>query len=184
MDGVVADFVGGVFDMLNESYPDPPQERDIVKAVGWKHIEEQFWKLCDYHFWRTLNKTKEADFIVNECVLRFGRDNCCFLSTATPTLGCETGKKAWLKEYFPGIRSLMTDDHDAKKFCGHYEAVLIDDKHSNIIDFVKWGGTGILIPRPWNDAWESEGRLETILVNELDLFYERFSSQNIQSDRV
>jgi 5'(3')-deoxyribonucleotidase len=160
MDGVLTDFIGGA---CRAHQVDNPYNRP--EALGEWHLEKllgisanHFWRVIDEDpgFWVNLEKTDEADKIVQFAIEEFGVDRIAFLTAPALDDSCLTGKRAWIKRYYPQITGGITFAKD-KGLYGHYGAWLIDDKPENCEAFSENGGIAMLLPRPWN------GRTEVVM---------------------
>lgn len=183
LDGVIADFHSGLarlrgFDpsIFERGNWKEPGTYDIRQNTPIK--EEGFWDGVDYDFWRSLDKTREADQLVDLIINRFSLENICII-TMCPTMFdyplyrigpyC-AGKIQWLLDHFP---RLMEHGHiligTSKKFCASPDTVLIDDADSNIKEFRQSGGKAIVFPRVWNAGFFMchEGGPMSWITNEL-----------------
>lgn len=153
MDGVIADFVGGALRLTNSADPYVQEHNkgkfDVFSLLSPPMTETQFWSKTNYDFWRTLQKTKEADELVGLLTASFGGDAICVLTKPGPTFGCHDAKRDWLREHFPSLSDRLLCA-SAKHFCAHPSSILIDDNESNVRNFASAGGHAILFPRPWN----------------------------------
>jgi 5'(3')-deoxyribonucleotidase len=142
MDGVIVDFVGGMYKLAGlPRHYGPSADHLYAATVGEMGRE----------FWANLKPTPEFTTIIRFVEHNFGMENCCILTSPCPTPGCMDGKRDWLAKYFPYFiqnnRFLMGS---CKEFCAEPQAVLIDDHDDNINKFRAAGGLGILVPQPWN----------------------------------
>lgn len=174
VDGVVADFTGGMMVAHNQPWPYSRVVGDAAWRIDeiWGLSKDEFWKPCGYSFWRTLEKMPEADEIVDACVRHVGRQGVCFCTSPCQTKGSMDGKLDWLSDNYPGFPVLFTvGDPDAppKQFCAGRDAILIDDCSRNVDNFVAWGGAGFLVARSWN---RSHRRERHILEDLNDFLYE------------
>ena len=149
VDGVLADFVGGIERMLGVELDDWPVGSDIVKYVGMKPHE--FWKMCDYEFWYSLNKTPFADDLV-EHLAKFDHSNVCIITNPCLTEGCVMAKRNWLNNNFPMFKNILFGN--ARQFLADKDAVLIDDFPINCEKFRQHGGCYVLVKQPWNTSGE------------------------------
>lgn len=158
MDGVLADFVGGVFSLLGISHVEqisfrdswPTGEYDITKVINIS--TNALWSLIDAKedFWLTLTPLMEGMQLFN----KLQGSGEVYISTSPsrhPT--CASGKVAWIQRYIkPNFRKYMIG---CDKFIfANPSAILIDDHDKNIEKFRQSGGTGILWPQPWNSEAE------------------------------
>ena len=151
MDGVIADFVGGVIAAHKRSVYDDPAHYgkfDIEKIWGIK--VEEFWEPLDsYEFWRGLAKTPEADRIVYIVTKKFGAENVAILTAPSESRFCVPGKRDWIAEHYPVFKNRMIFG-SAKEFLAGPDRVLIDDRDKNAEVFEAAGGVSVLVPRLWN----------------------------------
>jgi hypothetical protein len=74
-----------------------------------------------------------------------------YIQKYTPTLlsapseesSSRFGKKEWVKNNLPGVKLILSKAPDKKNYSGK-EHILIDDRASNIQDWISKGGIGIL----------------------------------------
>lgn len=140
LDGVLADFVGGVYKLRGTPRKDP---------MNWDFIEAHEWEKMDEEFWASLDKTPEFDALLSTVEETFGPENICLLTSPVRTAGCLEGKMRWIREHLPAYsRRFLIGP--AKEFCAHPRSVLIDDSETNTRAFFKAGGNAVLVPREWN----------------------------------
>ncbi len=111
---------------------------------------QEFWEPLDTDFWANLPWHDEGRELLSLAEDAFGAENVFLVSTAIDfPEGCEAGKKRWIKANLPSYlkRHVFTPAKYALAFPG---CVLIDDKDENADEFTDKGGTGIVVPRPWN----------------------------------
>lgn len=159
MDGVLSDFTAGWHNALGVpfdiyDYPLPKGLWDYSSV-----IEKQYgikWgaivKVCSRRiFWYQLPMIRDAHrFYRSLCE----RHNVVFLTHATGVFNeCLIGKQLWLDGFtdFNSYEMILLKSDEAKGIYATPDSVLIDDKDDNIQDFIRSGGRGILVPRPWNN---------------------------------
>lgn len=180
MDGVVADWTAATDKLFPETslskFPNlrGDQAWDILNRFDGDPSE--FWAPMGREFWANLPKTREADEIFRLCSEAVGRENICFLTSPCLTNGCNDGKRDWAYTHFPGVPIITTmaahpasgyPSYPPKSFVAHPNAILIDDHTQNVVQWSKLGGIGFLVPRPWNEQWETEATL----IDQLDHFF-------------
>lgn len=177
MDGVIADFMTAICKAHGRPNPyyDPVTEE---KARGtfdtekiWGITPEEFWAPIQGYaldFWETIEKTPEADQIIRLVSREFGVDNVAILTAPSKDAGSVPGKRAWMDKNYPAFSKRMIFT-SAKEFLAGGNRFLIDDRDKNIQGFEEAGGTGILVPRPWNRSW----RLEKAVVKVIEEGLER-----------
>jgi len=151
-DGVVADLLKLALQIHGR--PDLYQE-DISKGV-WDAEKlmgisaSQFWKPLDTEdFWVKLEKTPDADQIVEVAVKLVGEDNVAILTAPSDSPYCIPGKREWVKRNYPFLSKRMIFG-SCKEFCASPNRLLIDDRDRNVESFAAAGGLAALVPRPWN----------------------------------
>jgi 5'(3')-deoxyribonucleotidase len=138
MDGVVADFNAYARNLLGrkeraEQWP----ERD------WKKISS------NPHLYRDLDKTPEADDLVNSCeeFCKLHNYDMMFL-TAIPANNnmpwAFYDKVIWVQDRYPKIPVMFGPYSDDKSHHCRAGDILIDDRTSNIMQWRAVGGIGIL----------------------------------------
>jgi len=174
VDGVVCDLVGGVLRYYNRKLPKTRGDEayDLSELLGYPCGNDMFWRHFGYKFWSQLEKTVEADEIVDLACRWVGRSNVCFLTHPCDAEGCIAGKLEWLDMYYPDIHCMLSCGEVRKEFCASPHSVLIDDKSENVDVFIKEGGNAFLFGRPWNRDWQ----LEDSNMLRLSAFLEGFSN--------
>lgn len=148
LDGVLCYFLKGVEEKFNVDLSDHIEWNfDYQKDFGIS--KTKFWKSLDHDFWANLPKTPECDLI-----LALVEGYKPIILTAPPldeSGGCVSGKVEWIRKNLPEFffegRYLIGA---AKESISRPGALLIDDNERTITEWQSEGGTGILVPRPWN----------------------------------
>ena len=168
MDGVLSDFVGGACKAHGRTIYDKPEhigKFDMEKLWGISVAE--FWKPTDnYDFWFNLEKTPEADRLVDLAYRSFGRENVAILTSPSLNKECIPAKRDWLKKYYPGLNKTMICAY-GKGFLAGPGRVLVDDRDRNIEDFRQDGGMVVLVPRLWNKDYDLAGRTWEVVEDRL-----------------
>jgi len=138
---------------------DPEWGYDIVGIANHLHPtpvwnSSDIWEFATQEFWATIPESKEAGQLLVDCIDEVGRDNVYILTkpvgypdSAGPP--CVAGKVQWINEFGMGRNYVLTAH---KHLCAH-DSLLIDDNEDNINSFIRAGGSGFLVPKPWNSAW-------------------------------
>lgn len=158
MDGVLADFVGGICKAhaLPNPYLDPANHGRYCIEEIWGVTPAKFWAPTDEEFWTFLEPTPEADEIVRLCTSAVGKENITVFSSPCATRGCMEGKYEWLRRHFPQFyRQFLFGPQ--KYLCAQSGHWLIDDFDQNVQQFRSAGGWAWLFPRPWNPLHEYAG---------------------------
>lgn len=156
MDGVLADFVGGI--ARAHGRPDPYTSKSSFGVFDierlWGMTSKEFWFPADsLEFWAGLSPTPEAFPLVSLCQSLVGRHNIAILTSPSSSVQCIPGKRQWIDRYFPQYASRMIFG-SAKQFLAAPHRILIDDRDSNVDSFIMAGGPAILLPRLWNRKWD------------------------------
>jgi len=152
MDGVLVNFVAGACARHGrpDPYLDPANYGNFDMAAIWGMPNGEFWRKLDgADFWANLDWMPDGREILEMVELRFGAKNVCLLTAPCLDPQCIPGKLAWVDKHLPQYRSRFIPTA-AKGFLAHKNAVLFDDRDSNIAEFRLDGGAAFLIPRPWN----------------------------------
>lgn len=157
IDGVLADFVGGVCKRLNAANPYDNicnwGEFDIVKLLG---VEPHFfWSQLGYAFWRSLRPTDEYLRILN--AVHDFTDNIVLCTSPCKTIGCMDGKEEWVRLYLPNNADSIVFSRQKWRLAAPGK-LLIDDCERNCFLWEVGGGKAILVPRRWN----SLARVDTV----------------------
>lgn len=145
MDGVIADFLGGACKAHNRK---SPYEQESSLGIWdteklWGITAEEFWKPIDAYdkFWDTLDKTPEADALVDMVTSLFGVKNVAVLTSPSMDPTCVPGKRRWMQRHYPQLAGRMIfASANAKQFLAGRDSLLIDDKDTNVEEFRDSGG--------------------------------------------
>ena len=143
MDGVLADFAGGVRELCNME-PTPLNGKRDVKYddLMWEKI-----KGVD-HFYAKLEPIPGAKGLFDAVFAKHGPR--CEILTAIPKpnrgiLYAEKDKIEWVHRYLSNdIRINIVMREDKPNFCAGKDCVLIDDLQKNVKSWRELGGTGIV----------------------------------------
>lgn len=153
LDGVLADFVKGMIKTHNISNPFTDYRNlgnDELATIFGMTVEELFAPTNNNpEWWENLEKTDEAEAIVDSALTKVGIFNVHILSTPTRCPYSMVGKLNWIKKNFPML-SRNYNFSPKKKIAANPNNVLIDDSQSNCRTFIANGGKAFLVPRPWN----------------------------------
>ena len=145
MDGVLTDFEKRFYDKLNEIGPDYYPLKDIKKVVKPKDFEnifgiEEFWNFIDgiigVGFWAGMDWMPQ------------GRELWEFIKPYQPSLltspsknnTSRLGKNLWVKNHLtPKPKTIFAYSADKQRYSNE-NSILIDDKKSNINEWIAKGG--------------------------------------------
>lgn len=155
MDGVLADFHKGVYDVFQQPYL-----YDMSLAT-WNFWED--WKIpitreglnirCDAHFWEHLPWTHDGLDIFEAIRSKFKPEQIYILTNpVVGGAGTATGKMLWIEKYLPGFIKRTIITQAPKDLLAKSNTLLIDDNDSYVDGFREAGGKALLVPRPWNRA--------------------------------
>jgi 5'(3')-deoxyribonucleotidase len=183
MDGVIVDFVGGVFRTYNL---DPGLRTEVSTWDGIPGVLTKYAghrrggiPFTDDDLWKMLG-TVGARFWAELEWLPWGRevyDLCSsfapvvLMTTPTKHPSSAAGKMEWIQKHIPedGYRYAMTP---CKHHMAHPGALLVDDNDHNVMKFGDHGGTGFLWPATWNERRERAGDSDRNLADLRDVLTE------------
>jgi len=152
LDGVLVDFVGGI----NKAFKLTPSSRPNEKGgTVWNWYrdygitDEEFNEVCTEEFWHNLNWMQDGQRILSLLEQRIPKGVIYLLTVPMPNKGSWTGKYLWIKDNMPEYTERLIVSSAPKKLFAPGN-LLVDDKDSNIDEFILSGGKAILVPRPWN----------------------------------
>jgi 5'(3')-deoxyribonucleotidase len=166
MDGVLADFIGGLFRVLDfrfEIYPYSLPKGlwnffEFMKKEYGIDTDKEIPRICsDSAFWENLSVLPGAKFFHDKINLLH---DISFLSAPTGDILLNgEGKAKWLRKHdFMGQNEnklIITTPEGKKGAFANPDTILLDDKDENVQDFLRGGGKAVLVPRPWNNRhWE------------------------------
>jgi len=132
MDGVITDF---------------DERFDYFAGISPKEYESQYGKK---KFWNLINDAG-IGFWVGMKWMSDGKQLWKYIQKYSPSIlsapsndpSSRFGKKEWIKNNLPGIKLILSKATDKKNYSGKYH-ILIDDRASNVQDWISAGGIGIL----------------------------------------
>ena len=145
MDGVLTDFEKRFHEKLNEVGPDYYPMKDIQKVVKPKDFEAIFGI---EEFWNFIDKIVGIGFWVGMDWMPQGKELWSFISKYNPDLltspsrdnGSRLGKQLWAKNNLnPKPKVIMAYSADKQRYANE-NSILIDDKKSNIKEWIAKGG--------------------------------------------
>ena len=132
---------------------------DIVAANwlgGQQYTVPDFWNSIGREVWATVPESEVFPRLLEKAARLVGRENVCIATSPTKDPDCLAGKLEWIHRHFPAWMHRQYVLTPRKHFLARPGAVLIDDNEENIRQFEAHGGSGVLMPRPWNSAWGRE----------------------------
>ena len=146
MDGVLADFDGGLTEFCTVPVKDQADRTDEEDDAMWNEVR------AVGHFYEKLNPMPGALEMFMQIYNKYG-DKCEIL-TGIPKprrniITAADDKKSWVEKLLPqGVVVNITYAAEKKHFCKGPDYILIDDLERNINDWTGFGGTGILHKNP------------------------------------
>lgn len=158
MDGVFADFVGGVVDLLHieplsiaNNWPAGEYSLEKVLNISterlWNLINRggvDWWAHLDPFAWNTELRSLIADCRGSHSILTSPGD-CAF---------AYQGKRLWADRHLSGLPLTLTGN---KHLLAKPSTLLIDDHDRNVELFQDAGGRAILFPQHWNRNHDKVG---------------------------
>lgn len=138
------------------------------KAIGMS--DRALWKLVCEHpsWWVDLPKTAWADELIQHVEDANVEWFFCTAQSDDDERSA-TQKVQWAKKHGWIPKKKLCITHQ-KWLLASFNKMLIDDKDSNIEEFRKAGGHGLLMPQPWNKAAEFVGDRMQYVRNGIETF--------------
>ncbi len=153
MDGVLANFHKGVYDIFKQPYK---YNTSLSTWNFWENWEEETTRddvnnKCDTNFWATLDWMHDGYDIYKEIVKYFKAEQIYILTNpVVGGAGTATGKMLWVEKHLPGFIKRTIITQASKSLLAKSNTLLVDDNDSYTKEFIAAGGDAILVPRPWN----------------------------------
>ena len=164
LDGVITDFLTGLHKALDipydiNNYLYEKGKWDMLADIK-TGIEETCFTFqdcnncCIAKFWAELPWMHDGRDILRAVIDTLGLEKVYFLTTPMSNLESASGKMMWVNDNLPIYLKRTIITQAPKSLLARPNVLLIDDRNENIDEFVKAGGQGILVPRPWNRAYK------------------------------
>lgn len=172
LDGVLADFIGGVLKLHNLPYSHIKDMKGSYGVAKYLNLSEKdFWGELNKHpdFWHSLSTTKEANDLVENIYSLVDSSSVYLLTSPSRNEHAYSGKYLWVKKHFPDLlpRLILTSH---KHLLADRFHILVDDSDKNCNDFKKAGGNAILFPRPWNSKFSLATKGYELVIKEIRRF--------------
>lgn len=137
MDDVIVDFSSGYQQLTGKNI-----KGEINTKLRTKEESATFWAPIDrigVPFWFNLEFSSDGKMLWNY----IKKYNPSILSSPSRRKESRIGKKLWVKKHLPRTELILCEASQKKKYA-HPGAILIDDRVSNINQWIKAKGIGIL----------------------------------------
>jgi PAS domain-containing protein len=131
LDGVLVDFNQGYKDLTGIELNKDEHRND---AQFWQPIEK-----AGYNFWVNLKWLDDGHILWDH----ISKYSPTILSAPSRQVESRIGKVDWVNRELPGVPLILRSAKHKKDFAAP-DAILIDDRESNIIGWIENGGEGIL----------------------------------------
>jgi 5'(3')-deoxyribonucleotidase len=150
MEDILCDTSREVAKSLNLENPEQPaiNTSGELAEIEVKEVEK-FLETQPASFWEELPPTEELPVIKN-----FLKGSKVKVVTRPYNLvASQEGKKNWLKKHFPEADVVFTR---SKHVFANEQTTLIDCKPAAIQAFKRFGGAGVLVPKPWQKNYKNK----------------------------
>lgn len=161
MDGVLTDFQKAICEKFD--IPHPPQIYNFFESV-----RTQVNDICTIDFWASLEWMYDGKEIFSKVIDFCGINNIYLLTVSMPNPGSGTGKILWVEKHIPTLIKHLIITQAPKNLLAKPDALLIDDKDENVIEFRRAGGQAILVPRAWNSLYNQANKSLEIVKQSLE----------------
>lgn len=152
LDGVIAEFAYAACDVHGK--PHDVKKWDFF--TDWGMTEEEFWRPINrlgerfYPFY--VNSTPWAEELIE--TVQKADDHVSIVTDSTANMPGILGKENWIRNMFgPDIKVSYTSEKHLLAAPGR---LLIDDSPRNCERFAVFGGSSLLLPRPWNATYHTD----------------------------
>jgi hypothetical protein len=151
MDGVLSDHMAGACEWSGKSLA------ELVTPGQWE-VPCIDWKALPIAFWATLPLTREFSQVRQKMSSELLNGCPVYILTYACSDDSYAGKLMWLKQHLPAFADqVIFTEH--KHLLAAPGRVLYDDRDENIDAWIKAGGIGRLVNRPWNRGHDQLGSI-------------------------
>lgn len=118
-----------------------------------RYTPSTLWASIPRSVWVKVPESDIFHWLLDTCAEAVGRENICIATSPTKDPECLAGKLEWIHDHFPEWMHRQFAITPRKHLFARPDSLLIDDCPANTTRFESCGGSAILVPRPWNDAW-------------------------------
>lgn len=149
IDGVLANFGKRACEALGLPYQlDHPFFHDWYWYRNFGISDAEIDSVCGIDFWAGIQWMPDGKDILALVEHKF--DDIFLLTAPMPNPGSGTGKILWVERHLPKYKKRLIVTQAPKSLFAGPNTTLVDDNDKNIDEFIAAGGTGLLVPRPWN----------------------------------
>ena len=169
MDGVLTDFEKRFVTLLQQEGPKYYSKATIAQVTRPKHFDklegtEEFWKFIDQHigmeFWSEMEWMPNGKALWN-FIQPYGPK---LLTSPSEDNTSRLGKRLWVKDNLVPAPQVLFRFGDAKSDFANENAILIDDKPSNLAAFAAKGGIALEV---------KDGEIQSVINKLKELGYGR-----------
>lgn len=147
LDGVIINWVKGVFDWFNMPYePEKVTSWDCMPGLIGVNKKDFYNLIKTPKFWENLEFYPEAKSFIEQ-LQKYGT----VILLTSPAHGCAGYRQNWIQKNLP---EFFNNGHyilsPAKWACARKDTILIDDSDKNCTEFFNHDGHVITYPQPWN----------------------------------
>lgn len=168
LEDVICDLESGISDLLQLDVSELTYSKTgELTNINSKELEELL-ALQTSNFWEELEPTSEL-IVLKQVLDSYSIDAIKVLTRPYNLTSCKAGKQAWLEAHLPSAEMVFTR---SKHVFSNRKSILIDILPGTIQAFKRFGGQGILIPKPWQKSYKEDVKLEDHLHNSFQKFTE------------
>ncbi len=130
-------------------------------GYGWPSEIGCDYKKFNISFWKFIPKHEDADKWVERAKNNVGSVGDVYIASHACSAAGAYGKYHWIKKHYPEFKDKIILIENKWLLANRATSIiestmLIDDNVDNVEAFIRQGGEGILVPRPWNVDKEAE----------------------------
>lgn len=165
LDGILVDFVGGVHKRLGlpynpAEYPYVRGKYQMLESIAFKSDGEvtksDVCDACDCScFWENLEWEPNGQRILHAALKTGAKIYICTAPMLRP--GAWSGKAKWVQKNLGSKVQGLIVTSAPKSLLARSNHLLIDDKDTNVSEFIAEGGFAYLVAQPWNSRHKDVG---------------------------
>ena len=165
LDGILVDFIGGVHKRLGlhynpNYYPYAKGKYQMLEDIAYKSDGEftksDIYKACDCScFWENLDWDPNGQRILTAALKTGAKIYICTAPMLRPDAW--SGKAKWVQKNLGSKVQGLIVTSAPKSLLARTNHLLIDDKDTNVSEFIQEGGAAYLVPQYWNSRHKEVG---------------------------